>query len=108
MKIYITGKVTGEPMAECTMKFGAAQKELEALGYEAINPLAVVNNWQATWQEAMKLCIKALMDADAIYVLPCADRSQGAACELSLAADLGIPMYRNITHIKRWKKQSQL
>lgn len=100
MKIYITGKVTGEKIAECTMKFGEAQKKLEDLGHEAINPLAVVNNWKATWQEAMRLCIKALMDADAILVLPCAEYSQGAASELRLAADLGIPMYRDLKTIE--------
>jgi hypothetical protein len=92
MKIYIAGKVTGELIHECTMKFGAAQKEVEALGHEAINPLAVVNNWHATWQEAMKLCIKAMMDADAIYFLPCTKESKGAMIEMELAAALKIKM----------------
>ncbi|MBK5213391.1 MAG: DUF4406 domain-containing protein [Flavobacteriaceae bacterium] len=99
MKIYITGKVTGEPIAECTMKFGMAQKQLEALGHQAINPLAVVNDFHTTWPEAMKLCIKALMDADAIYALPCHETSKGAFVELQLAAHLGVPIYHNLKHI---------
>jgi hypothetical protein len=35
--------VTGEPIAACTIKFGAAQKQIEALGFEAVNPLELVN-----------------------------------------------------------------
>lgn len=63
-KIYIAGKVTGEPLAECTMKFGEAQKHIEALGFMAVNPLEVVNDFHTTWENAMKKCIKALMDCD--------------------------------------------
>ena len=44
-KIYIAGKVSGEPIADCTLKFGTAQKEIETLGFEAVNPIAVVNDW---------------------------------------------------------------
>lgn len=74
-KIYIAGKVTGTPIGDCTMKFGSAQKQLEALGFEAVNPLVVVNDWHCTWDHAMRLCIKALMDCDAMYILPCASDS---------------------------------
>lgn len=101
MRIYITGKVTDVPRVQCNVKFALAEKELEALGHEAINPVVVVNNFEATWHDAMRLCIKALMDADAIYVLPCAENSLGAACELRLAADLGIPMYRTLKSIPK-------
>ena len=93
-KIYIAGKVSGEDLAQCTMKFGEAQKKIEARGFEAVNPLEVVGTWKISWEAAMKKCIKALMDCDAIYFLPCADRSPGAKFEKELALKLGIP----ITH----------
>jgi len=93
MKIYIAGKVTGEPIAECTMKFGTAQKEIEALGHEAINPLELVNNWKAQWQDAMKICIKALLDADAILLLPDYRDSKGALLEFDIARRLDIKRY---------------
>lgn len=89
-KIYIAGKVTGEPIAECTMKFGAAQKELESRGFEAINPLAVVGDFKAPWNAAMKKCIKALVDCDGMVILPCWQDSKGASIERQLAADLDI------------------
>lgn len=93
MKIYIAGKVSGEPIAECTMKFGAAQKEIEAKGHEAVNPLAVVNDWKATWETAMRKCLKTLMDCDAIYLLDDFIDSPGARFEKEIALRLGMPIY---------------
>lgn len=92
-KIYIAGKVTGEPLAECTMKFGQAQKELEALGFEVVNPLAVVGDFQSPWESAMKKCIKALVDCDGMVILPCWQDSKGAKIERQLAWDLNITIF---------------
>ena len=89
-KIYIAGKVTGEPIAECTMKFGQAQKEIESWGFEGINPLAVVGDFQSSWESAMKKCIKALVDCDGMVILPCWQDSPGAKIERQLAEDLNI------------------
>lgn len=94
MKVYIAGRVSGEKISECTMKFGAAQKQIEAAGHEAVNPLAVVNDWHCTWQDAMRKCIAALTECDAIYPLPCALNSRGAQIELELARKLGINLFR--------------
>lgn len=89
-KIYIAGKVTGEPIAECTMKFGQAQKEIESWGFEVINPLAVVGDFKSTWNDAMKKCIKALVDCDGMVILPCWNNSVGASIERQLAEDLDV------------------
>ena len=89
-KIYIAGKVSGEPLAGCTMKFGTAQKEVESQGFEAVNPLAVVGNWQTPWQKAMRLCLHALIDCDAVLLLNDWQDSRGAMIEQKLAQDLGI------------------
>jgi hypothetical protein len=88
--IYIAGKVSGEPIAECTLKFGAAQKEIEAQGCRAINPLAVVNDWHMPWRQAMRLCIKAMLEADAVLLLDDYQESRGAMIEYKLAQDLGL------------------
>ena len=89
-KIYIAGKVSGEPIAECTMKFGQAQKELETWGFEAVNPLAVVGDFKSSWDAAMKKCIKALVDCDGMVILPDWQDSPGAKIERQLAEDLNI------------------
>jgi nucleoside 2-deoxyribosyltransferase len=91
IRIYIAGKVTGTPIIETTHKFGAWQKAIEAMGFEAVNPLAVVNNWQTPWNEAMKLCIAELVKCDAVFLLDDWIESRGAMYEQRLAADLEIP-----------------
>lgn len=100
-KIYIAGKVTGTPIGECTMKFGSAQKEIEAIGLTAVNPLEVVNDWHCTWNHAMRKCIIALMECDAIFLLPCSMDSPGAGVEMKLALALNIPMYVKIDSLKK-------
>ncbi len=90
LKIYIAGKVSGEDMAACTMKFGQAQKEIEKQGFEALNPLEIVGTWHVTWEAAMRKCITAMMDADAVLFLPCWTESKGAIIENRIAADLNM------------------
>lgn len=87
-KIYIAGKITGLPIHEVTMKFGAAQKKLENKGYEVVNPIAVVNDWDTTWDNAMRKCIAALVECDSIALLPDWKSSPGARLENDIAQKL--------------------
>lgn len=89
-KIYIAGKVTGENQAECIAKFKKAQCQIEDSGHEAVNPLEVVGDWNATWRDAMKKCLTALIDCDAILILDDWHSSKGAKIEFRLAMDLGM------------------
>lgn len=92
-KIYIAGKVTGVPYADCCIKFTAAQLELQSLGFAPVNPLGVVGDLSAEWEYAMKKCIIALMNCDAMVILPCWQDSKGATLERQLAEDLNIPIF---------------
>ena len=67
-KVFILGKIYQEPVAQCTMKFGSAQKHLEAQGIEAINPLAV--SFNENFDKAIKKWIVAMLDCDAVLLLP--------------------------------------
>lgn len=87
-KIYIAGQVTGLPKDEVVEKFAAMQKQVEALGFIAVNPLTVVGTWEITWEEAMKRCIKALMDCDGMVLLSDWNESSGAKLERQIAEDL--------------------
>lgn len=89
-RIYICGKVSGRPIHEVTMQFGAAEQKLRALGYNVVNPLTVVNDWHLPWNKAMRLCVAALMRCDALYALPNAAASRGAMIEIEIAEKLGI------------------
>lgn len=99
-KIYIAGAVSGENQAKCRAKFAKAQKEVEAAGYEAINPITVVGSWDISWNKAMKLCIAALTEADALLFLPCGFHSKGANIEKNLAAQLLIPVVTQLETLK--------
>lgn len=108
-KIYIAGKVTGEPIAECTMKFGVAQKQLTDLGFEAVNPLEVVGDFKAPWKEAMRKCIEALIYCDGVLLLPDCLDSRGAMIERGLAQSMDIPTFYDINRFTElWNEPTPL
>jgi hypothetical protein len=51
----------------------------------------------------MKLCIKALMDCDAIVVLDDYKTSEGAKIELDLAKKLGIIIFYGVADLKKYQ-----
>ena len=87
--IYTAGKVTGLPYGEVALKFKNVQTYLEMQGYHVINPTNLCSA-DMDWQLAMRLCIRALTTADAVYMLPCWQNSTGAKLEHELATKLGI------------------
>lgn len=101
MKIYICGKVTGVPWHKCLAKFNRAQEELELAGYVGTNPINIVLDQHASWNEAMKKCIAAMVHCDALLVLPCAKSSKGAQVEQDLAKTLQIPIFKSVKEINR-------
>jgi predicted secreted Zn-dependent protease len=88
-KVYIAGKVTGEPYEDCKAKFNRRAEILRKQGYEVINPVEIVSR-TASWETAMKICIKALVNCDAYYMLPGWRDSRGAKIEYKLAQVLGL------------------
>lgn len=101
-KIYIAGKVTGLSTESVLKKFAIAQSEIEDLNFTAINPITVVNDWQCEWHTAMKRCIKALMDCDGIYILPCSNESEGAMLERNLANTLKIKQFSDLKSLQHY------
>lgn len=97
-KIYIAGKVTGEPKHTTAVKFATAKNEIEALGFEAINPIEVVGDWNMPWELAMRKCIAALMECDAIVLLPDWLHSTGAKIEFEIALAVSMPDFHFNLH----------
>ena len=87
MKVYIIGKVTGLDFEHCCDLFEERQKELEIQGHKVVNPVRVVPEG-TQWIDAMKICIKELIDCEAYNTLPNALSSRGGLLELFVAREL--------------------
>lgn len=89
-RIYISGKISGEEEAACRAKFQTVQERLENRGFEVINPLELVGDWNADRYEALSKCLIALQHCDALYMLPDWKDSEGARLEACFARKMGI------------------
>lgn len=95
-KIYISGKITGLEEKEALRIFCEAETELVNKGFIVFNPMTIEHNHDKSWSNYMKTDIKALMECDAIYMLPNWNTSKGAKIERQLAIDLGMKVYENL------------
>ncbi len=94
MKVYISGKITGEHLAWVESNFANAEKDLKILGHIPINPLKVMPyKPEITWKEYMKADILALTQCDAIYMLKGWHKSKGANVEYYIAKELGLEIW---------------
>lgn len=88
--VYIAGKVTGLPYDQVKQKFKIKQLELEAKDFFVLNPVDIVGDGDCDWQEAMRISVMMLANADYICLLPDWHLSEGASLEQQLAMKLGI------------------
>ena len=88
MKIYISGKITGLPLPEVRQRFADAAALLDAIGFEAVNPLNNGLEAGAGWKEHMTADIRMLLDCDAIYMMDNWIGSKGASIEYDAATRL--------------------
>ena len=86
MKIYICGQITG--VDNYAQTFEQAEQNLIAEGYEVVNPCKLPHKHDKTWKSYMKEDIKAMIDCDAIYLLPNWRESSGATIEFIIALSL--------------------
>ncbi len=88
MKVYISGKITGNPNYQ--REFAEAEKRLTDLGHTVINPAK--KNDGFTYKEYIDLGLNELMRCDAIYLLDGWENSIGARLEYiyALTVDLKI------------------
>lgn len=89
MRIYISGPITGQPDANWTAFYRAA-KALASAGHEPVNPHCLDHDHGGTWQDFMRVDIRALVTCHAVALLPGGHTSRGAKLEASIAAALGM------------------
>lgn len=98
-KMYIAGKVTGEPQRATLTKFIKAKEVARDLGYTMVSPMDFVPAYmrktksEASWRKAMKLCVRELFDCSAALFCYDFSKSRGAIIEHYIAIKLGIPRY---------------
>lgn len=85
MKIYIAGKITGEPNYK--EKFDIAATSLEAQGHIVLNPAELPEGMLPA--DYMRICFTMIDTADAIYLLKGWHSSSGASIERNYAMYTG-------------------
>lgn len=85
MKLYIAGPMTGLPDFN-TPAFNEAARELEAQGYEVVNPADNSGDTTQPYEYYLKLGLRQLLECEALAVLPGWWDSRGARLEAEVAA----------------------
>ena len=80
VKVFISGKVSGEDYYVALRKFCDAEKHLEKIGYNVINPMMLCCR-QWSWLRCMIVCIRHLLSCHCIYQLSNWQQSRGARIE---------------------------
>jgi hypothetical protein len=104
MRVYISGPMAGIPGMNL-QAFSAAAAELRALGLEVVNPAELNPEPWKPWRECMAVDIKALVDCDAILMLPGFAKSRGANLELDIAESLGMAVFHGVEALQRWLEE---
>lgn len=105
-KIYIAGRVKGLPIDQVEQMFAKRQQELEAQGFEVINPVAKIsqlNKMLAISKNAilsdhdpedrkaiLKFCLQWMLEADEIDLLFNWKESEFAQKERNIALEVGM------------------
>ena len=92
-KVQIIGQVTGLDRPTVEKIFKKAEESLVKKGFEVYNPVSQIP-WDTPWEQAMKICLKSLLDMDAYLVLPNWYSSKGAQIEYMVAAALQLKEVR--------------
>lgn len=87
-KVYISGGITGVENYE--QHFKDAEDMLKMEGFKPVNPVTLEHNHDQSWEQFMKVDLKALLDCDMIFMLENWGESNGANIERSVAKICGI------------------
>lgn len=85
MKVYIAGKITGDPGYK--EKFGEVAEELERQGHIVLNPAELPEGMKTA--DYMRICLAMMDCAEAVMFLPDWTESSGAGVEHGLCRYIG-------------------
>ncbi len=114
MRIYISGRTYGLEPSEASQIFGQYTQELEANGYTVQNPFRMIGEinksrkrmGEQSWtfashrQSVLRTCIRALVNCDAIFMIPDWQKCEKSKQELEIAKTMKMPIYYSIEELK--------
>jgi hypothetical protein len=104
MKLYIAGPMSGIDDWNYPA-FNAAQRKLEAAGYEVLNPARrEAEGLGYTYKDYLALALADVFACDGIALLPGWERSPGANAEVALADAL----HKDASELSMWLSLSIL
>lgn len=98
-KIYIAGKITGDP--DYKAKFNAAAEEYKKRGYTVLNPSWMPQGMQKA--DYMRICFAMIDTADVVAFLPDFKQSAGAEVEHAYCRYID----KSIRHYEDDRKKAQ-
>ena len=93
MKVYLSGPISSLPLEVARTCFDFWEQRIVIDGHEPINPMKLPHQHPDVWGHYMREDIKALMDCDAILLLPGWQNSSGAKIEQFLAGVALLKIY---------------
>lgn len=97
MKIYIAGKITGDP--DYKQKFEKVEKSLAKLGHSVMNPASLGCYPEFSWEDYMFITRAMQVKCNAILFLPDWTDSRGAMREYDKAIQFNQKIYFDINDI---------
>lgn len=91
MKIYIAGKITGDP--KYRDRFREEAERLEGLGHIVLNPAELPEGMSKA--EYMRICFAMIDCADTVFLLPIGRAAQGRGWSRPIAATSASPRTRS-------------
>lgn len=89
MKIYLSGPMSNLPDHNIPT-FNRYARLLREAGFKVVSPPELGDGSTMTWQQYLRIDIKALCDCDTLACLPGWEHSDGAQLEIHLAHRLGL------------------
>ena len=104
MKVYIAGKITGDP--DYREKFARAERIWSAAGHTVLNPAILPDG--LTQRDYMRICMAMVDCADLLVLLPDWMESGGSRTEFWYTRKAGIPFVeeRDVAKCCAWLQQS--
>lgn len=104
-KVYISLPITGHNIEDVEKRCKSACELIEQLGFDAVSPLEVSSNPDASYEEHIGRDITALLQCDAVLFLEGWHLSKGCNIEYNTAYIYGKRIIVSVGGLKRYAKE---